>query len=337
VRGAAFIAIGLLLLHALAYVVRTKAPDGTAFLLQIEQRQVGLLNDNLDVAQAVVVGNSHGDDIDSSYIGYRGYQLSRAWGDLFETKSYLTYFVPRMPQLKVVFIPISYFSFSWDNGAAEKLGMRRQQFYHTQPSWQFIAGDFENFVRAKTESLFPVKTILREDNWKSIFYAFLQESDPGSENDAGVIARECDYLEADELGNVGRLRALEQIELAAEIADNHPDIHQETYTTLVELIAYLHDRDVRIIFFTPPYSREYARTYQTEAPEQIALMYRNMVALQRDFAVEYYDFAHEEQFVSDHRLFADSDHLNVCGKRLFTQMFSGIISNQALSELGATE
>ena len=69
---------------------------------------------------------------------------------------------------------------------------------------------------------------------------------------------------------------------------------------------------------TPPYYETYNDIYLKEDPGAIQQMKYNMVRLQDELSIEYYDFSTDEEFVSRYDLYKDSDHLNVCGARLFT-------------------
>jgi hypothetical protein len=136
-RGFLFLLIGFFLVHILASVAKQYAPDGTSVFFEIDRMRFENVMKNRQNVQAIVLGNSHGDNISFEALGIDGYSLARAWGDFFETQYYVNYLLPRLPNLEIVFIPISYFSFSWDNGSVTKLEDRRAQIYQTLPAWNF--------------------------------------------------------------------------------------------------------------------------------------------------------------------------------------------------------
>ena len=316
-RGSVFIIVGMLILHGLAYVARTVAPDGTSYFLRIDQQQFEDVLDHRDEVEALVVGSSHGDDIDVSTLPQQAYQLSRAWGDFFEADYYLKYLVPRLSALHTVYLPVSYFSFYWDNAAAEKLSVRRAQMYSVVPNWWFIEGDMAQFVRGRGAQIFPVQSILREDNWQGVFYA-LTNGDDELEPPVGF-EDICDYPPPDELAEIAESRALEAINIGQEIRANYSDIRTDAYRAAAEITRYLQARDIRVVFFTPPYYAEFTAEYLRNDPDALELLQTNMLRLQEEFGVEYYDFSADQAYIEDHQLFMDSDHLNSCGRRLFTK------------------
>ncbi|HET9905477.1 MAG TPA: hypothetical protein VFQ23_02515, partial [Anaerolineales bacterium] len=90
--------------------------------------------------EAITLGNSHSDAIDYSVLGMEGQSLAFAAADLFEVEKYSGYLVDFLPNLKRVFITISYYSFSRDNAVFEPFRTRRIGFYSTVPIWSPIAG-----------------------------------------------------------------------------------------------------------------------------------------------------------------------------------------------------
>jgi hypothetical protein len=318
VRSAVFLFIGLLILQGLAYVAKSEAPDGTSTFLRIDQEHVRQVLENRASVEAIVLGSSHGDDIEFSNTRYHGYSLARAWGDFFETQYYLKYLVPKLDRLKIVFIPVGYFSFDWDNAQVDKLVIRRNQVYTIIPSWTVIPGDFKNFFIGRGSQLFPFQTILRQDNWQGVFYGLITGK---AENNVIQLRDEnCTYMDEKQLSEFSIQRAKEQIQFAKQVRLARPTIRKDTYEVIVEIIEFLQSDNIRIVFFTPPYYSAYNKYYQENDYESIAAMRDLMVKLQQEFGITYYDFSADDRFVSDYKLYKDSDHLNLCGKRLFSQI-----------------
>ncbi len=87
-----------------------------------------------------------------------------------------------------------------------------------------------------------------------------------------------------------------------------------------DIIHLLRQHNVRVVFFTPPYYEAYTRYYIEQDPNSISEFRTNIKRLQNEYGIEYYDYSIDERFAQDYRLFKDSDHLNHCGKQLFTQI-----------------
>jgi hypothetical protein len=224
---------------------------------------------------------------------------------------------------------VSYFSFDWDNAATEKLAIRREDLYNVIPSWRFIPGDFDNYLRGRGSQVFPISAIVRADNWKGVFYGMIPRT-----SDEILLEKpleECEYNEGVKLIEHAKSRSMEQIAFSKEIATKRSDIHTDTYNTVVEIIQFLQKRGIRVIFVTPPYYHAYTAAYQRVNPEAISRMQENMAILQNENGVEYYDFSTDKEFVSDHTLFKDADHLNTCGASLFSAKLNEIVSDDRVS------
>lgn len=332
VKGVVFLLGFFLIVNLLATIAQSVDPDGKTQFLTVDKERVSVLLTNANKAEAVVVGNSHGDDIILSYVNYdEGYQLSRAWGDLFEIEYYLYYFVPRLPNLKVVFIPVSYFTFSWDNASVENLTIRRKNMYSTVPSWRFVEGDMVNFINGRFNELIPISTIVREDNWKGVFYHLLDRSTDTEPIKAN--SDDCFSPQIEDLVHQGEQRAQQQVEIGNEISSKRPTVQQDAFEKASEIIEYLQGRGIRVIFFTPPYYEAYTTAYQRINPQAIPTLYETMQKLQQLYSVEYYDFSTSPDFVGNHQLFKDSDHLNFCG----AQRFSTSLEHQMIAAVSETK
>src|SRR5687768_5271785 len=93
------------------------------------QQKVAKLQARGELIEAITLGNSHSDAIDYSVLGIEGQSLAFAAADLFEVEKYAMYLADGLPNLKTVFITISYYSFSRDNAAFEPFRTRRIGFY----------------------------------------------------------------------------------------------------------------------------------------------------------------------------------------------------------------
>jgi hypothetical protein len=327
IKGTIFGLIWVILLQGLAYSAKIIAPDGTTTFLTIDQQLIDDLLENKLDAEAIVVGSSHGDDIDCDQMSYKCYQLSRAWGDFFESRYYIENLVPKLPNLQAVFIPVSYFSFFWDNASIGKLDVRRSQMYTVVPGWRFLPGDVENFTIGRLDKYLPLQTVVREDHWKSVIYALLAGEVGHNEMDA--LAQSCEFHSVEELEKAARLRAIDTIRLSDEVKANRVNIHEDAYSELVRIIEFLQNQHgIRIIFFTPPYYKTYTETYADDDPEAIQMMRSSMQQLQDEYGIEYYDFSLDAEFTGNHELFKDSDHLNLCGMALFSRKLDESVANE---------
>ena len=221
-----------ILVSAAVYV----APNGSTYFLKIDRDSVKKLLAHASDTEAIIVGNSHGEDVLVSELDVQGYQLSRAWGDFFEIAYYLESLVPRFPNPDVVIIPVPYFSFGWDNPSAPNLNVRRVDMYAAIPSFRVLPGDFQYYLIGKGNGVFPIKSILREDNWTDIFYSVLdgniQTYEPGEPIDL------CEPLEKVTLDEHSRTRASDQINRGLDISKSRPSVRVDAYRTVENIIMY---------------------------------------------------------------------------------------------------
>jgi hypothetical protein len=89
------------------------------------QQRLDNLEAKRDQIEAITLGNSHSDAVDYSVLGMEGQSLAFAAADLFEVEKYAALMADKLPNLKTVFIAISYYSFSRDNATFEPFRTRR--------------------------------------------------------------------------------------------------------------------------------------------------------------------------------------------------------------------
>lgn len=326
-HSACFVLVGIVIVHLLAYVANTFAPDGNTRFLQFDRKHVAQILRSSQKIEALAVGNSHAGALNLKALGYdTGYRFPRPDADLFEVQYYLEDLMPKLPRVEVVFIPISYFAFHEDNAASEEVTIRRSHMYATLSTWRFLEGDLVRFIDGKTRTVFPIMSIVRADNWEEVVYAMMGQQ-PEEEDFIEVAEDDCTSLDDDTMAASIANRVEKHTRITAEVGVKNPDVTSDTYKTVIEIHRYLQDRGVRAVFFTPPYFKGYTEHYQATDPETIALMRQAMVALQREYGIEYYDFSTDEDFVFDKTLFRDSDHLNGCGAKLFSEKFRQILMN----------
>ena len=67
----------------------------------------------------------------------------------------------------------------------------------------------------------------------------------------------------------------------------------------------------------------YFHTYNENVPNEIKNEVDSIVkSVSSEYGVNYYDFSHDRRFTNDITLFANSDHLNLEGKKKFTEILS---------------
>lgn len=327
-----FVVGAMLIAQALAFVVTSLQLDQiAAYQLQIKK-----LLKNKEKINLITIGNSHHMSIDFKSLDQKGYHLWREGGDFFEMKYQLETLLPRLPNNKTVLIAVSYFSFHSDKSARENTKEERIWMYAALPSLSFIEGEFKYFILGKINQFFPLHTIVRPDHWNQVFgriFIFnkslrttnIERGEDGQSLQYQYVG--CKYYELHDLIiKTKEIGVQKYFKTQHEALANHPHLTTDAYETVVQMIEYLQERNIRTVFYTPPYFETYTEFYDAET---VKLMKSYMEQLQQDYKIEYYDFSTDPEFIHNHRLFVDDDHLNLCGARQFSAKLKEILSENA--------
>jgi hypothetical protein len=302
-RAVAFL-LGLAAVVAVLY--RVGVPHYQTPKLKAEKLRLA----DAKTAKVLIFGNSHALGIEPEYGGFRGTNFGRGGQDLFELAHTARYVLPRAPQAKTVLISLSYFSFSLDNAAYWKRGAqthigRRLHTYSAFPRLDFIAGDTGPYLKGL---LYPLVT---SDHWAQIFTrAPAMEADDDEEEK--LVRRS-----AAQLGPIARRRVRSYASMMKNMNGNNPEIANDTYATLRGLIEELQARGVTVALFTAPYWKAYNKQFPKKHRQRLA---ENARELSKRTGVRHYDFSDDARFSDAPELFANADHLNVDGKRIFSKI-----------------
>ncbi len=333
-KAALFLSIGFVLAALLAYTANAVRPDSVSNDYADYQLQVRQLQEQTDEIEALSVGNSHSLAIDFETLGQRGYHLWRPSGDLFEAHYQLEALLPSLPNVHTVYISTSYSLFRWDNGADPEREFIRQEMYSILPASAPLPGDLDNFMLGKFRSVFPFDYLIRADHWKNVFRGLLVRPDGPQqadrirrETDGQTVSTrfaECTLLRDEELAEAAEIDVATYQGRMSTMAAGNTHLQRDTYRTAVELIRLLQERDIRVVFYTPPYYESYV---ELSDPAMIEEMKQIMSGLQQEYGVEYYDLSADEELISDSRLFLNSDHLNLCGARVFSTRLNELMES----------
>jgi len=317
-RAALFSVIAIILLTALYSLSNYYSPPYPSEQFKIRQ----LLKQAADI-EAIAVGNSHNYALDFEVLGFRGYHIWQGGNDVFEAKYQIEELAPKLPNVKVVFFSMSYFTFHRDNAASndrKRAGIRRK-YYAAIPSFKFIRGDLGNFILGKLSPL------VRSDHWQNVFNAILHGRKIDTVSDLNAHFRidafgkplssaRFSCMSMDSLiKHTIEIGVPEHIREQNEMLTNHANLTGDSYEAIVSIIKYLQKRNIRIIFYTPPFFELYTALFDQKT---IREMKEKMNRLVTDFSVEYYDFSRDSSFVSNNLFFRDDDHLNEDGAKLFS-------------------
>ena len=293
-----------------------------------QQDRMANLQAKRDRIEAITMGNSHSDAIDYSVLGIEGQSLAFAAADFFEIEKYAASLENKLPQLKTVFIAISYYSFSRDNATFEPFLTRRVQFYSMVPTWSPIQKDMPNFFLGKLEAPTHIMSVVRSDSWQGVWTELANDVPPadpfpydGVRTDS--VWGDCLHYTKEQLETHAREIAGRNVSSSTQMANAHPGLVQDAFDALARTIERFQSRGIRVILFTPTYYQKYNTYFREKGAGIIEDMQQTIYKLQQRYQVEYYDFSGDPEISVHPELFYNSDHLGECGRKLFTEKLLG--------------
>jgi hypothetical protein len=277
--------------------------------------------------EALVLGNSHARRIRLDVMGYNGENLSSGGLDQFEIGYQVERLLPRLTQLKIVFVSLSYHSFYFDNttsridGANPREG-RRIKLYAQMPfSVSFVDGDYKNYLKG---ILYPVVTA---DHWQAVLedpFAPLPAVEPKqavAQRPGSIAAarRSIARAKTEQTAALLKKSSRKECRFFLHVADNmelqSSDIPARALEATLVYTDLLVRRGVRVVYFTPPFFPDYKRCIRAEMKKTTR---RYMALVRKRTGAEYYDFSSDPEFVGNPALFSNSDHLNGLGGKLLS-------------------
>ena len=312
-KSVVFLGVGIIILMGLVRAANYLDPPQSALGFRIHE----LLTNHLNV-RAISVGHSHNVALDYRVLGYDAYGAWYSSSDLFEVEYELRWLVPRLKNLEIVLIPIAYFGFHHDNSCSESGKTHRMQYYEVFNRWPPIKGDIGLFLRSK------VNSVIRPDHGEALVRAVLfgrvQKTlgvDPEDGHRIQPSAFEpMSYEDLDTFTRESPSGVSAHLKMQDHADEAHPHLSEDIYACVVRIIKFLQARDIRVVFFTPPYFVTYTELYY---PETIRSMKARMQQLVDEYGVEYYNFSTDEDLIYNNLLFADDDHLNADGAVVFSK------------------
>jgi len=288
-----------------------------------QQSQIENLQARREKIEAITLGNSHSDAVDYSVLGIEGQSLAFAAADLFEVEKYAMYMVNQLPNLKTVFIAISYYSFSRDNATFEPFITRRVRYYSKIPIWSPIQGDLPNFVMGRLDAYTHIMSVVRSDSWQGVWTELANEA-PSLELDAydGITTSStwgtCSHYTEEQLENHAWDIAMKNVTSSSQMATVHQGLERDAFDALARTIELLQSKGIRVVLFTPTYYEKYTEYFTESGSTMVEDMRNKLEELQRTHQLEYYDFSNDPEIKGQPELFYNSDHLGECGHRVFS-------------------
>ena len=95
---------------------------------------------------------------------------------------------------------------------------------------------------------------------------------------------------------------------------------EEAENAINDMIVMCKEIGVTPILITPPFTKEYNSIIKEDATKFYNEFYRIIEQICENMGVEYYNYSEDKRFENKYDLFANSDHLNKEGARVFTKI-----------------
>lgn len=314
-------AVGTLAVLALGFAAAYAVSEARAPMYTEVRARDAVLGTVAPEIEAAVFGPSHSYAIRFQDLGVRGFYFGLSAADLFECRRLLQYALPRLPNLREVYLAVA--PYQNDNGDFPQRYGRRRSVYAQTGTLRPISGDWR---LALTTPLMPV---IRDDHWLGVFEGqqspvvlhngIVVGGTKGGEGDGW------DKVPTDSMEAEGRRSAKRLSEGIGQLLRADPTLCERTDEALR---AFVDDAgpDLRVILFTPPYHPSFLSQPRPCDPLRTA----RALADERPNVV-YFDYSRSE--ISEQaNLFSNPDHLNLQGRALFTAQL-----RRALAEPGVFE
>lgn len=308
-----FLAILLALFAALSHISNVVVPG-----FREERERIARMLSQADKIEAITLGNSHNLAINFRALGIYGYHLWVPGGDLFETGSFGEVCFSHLPRLHLLFIPLSYPVFHIGQESSKKYAYHRINYTAMRPlaPWRLINGDWRNYL------LSWLSPVMRLDHWREAArYGLFGVTPPRRKTfsaDGNQIVKKEPWNPVAVDTHSPKYAANRHLKRVEEALAANSDVEELTTTSLRNLIYVTHQRGIRIVFYTPPYTRGYSDRMRGQNPELLLRWARIVRDLIAEEHIDYYDFSDDPRFIDRPDYFMNEDHMSLKGARAFS-------------------
>jgi hypothetical protein len=265
-------------------------------------------------ASDLVIGNSHAKAINFSAMGLVGYNGYENGADVRQTINRYYELEKSLPSLVRVWIPIApvylFRDKTYPNWAryektaskfADKLSIANENFPHT---WSKIS-NFWSYGKRQIH-LLKSSFLKKEPNQEM---KLIVEGAPASRK----------ILKVEEVDQLAEKTALNHVK-------NSSLQNTANFKRLEQFSEYLRQKNITLIFFTPPYTSEY---YNHPLLAEFESSYKTRLTqiVQKHSNTHYFDF-HDLYQRESYIYFDDDDHLNLSGAKAFSSILQKSVSDK---------
>jgi hypothetical protein len=293
-------------LLAVSYVEHELGSVANGYSLKRERVEQRILDINI-----LITGSSHSFyAIKPRALNQNAFSLAYISQDLFYDTRLLLKYAPKAPNLRLVIIPISYFSM--ESKLNDTIESWRCPFYH-----KFFGLPVAEPLDVKNYSLIA---LYGASETQSLIFARFKSQNAELVDDDG--------------GPPEGLRKRENSDLSSEVtlARHHssmrPGLIQENVHYLNEAVEMLKSRGVRVIFITTPVYKSYY-SHLNPVAYTYARMRDAVRLMSEQNGAQYHNYMEDSRF--GELDFFDCDHLNALGMAKFTEILKNEIVDPSIA------
>ena len=285
-----FLAVSVTLLALNFFYVRT-----TYFSQKDDLSKFSDVPENLEI---VNLGSSHGQcAFDYSELPLKGFNFSLSSQDFFYDLSILSQYQENLVPQAVVLIPVSLFSFGVEreepDSTFQEINPRYYRFLRNDLIYEF---SFKKALRYRVLPILSANGNLIRIVWDS--------------SKSNRLAESRNLIASTEWEKVGKERAEFHISIFDETN------FKENQNLLKQIVGFCREAGFHPILITTPLSK----WYLDPIPTEIWGRFHDLVeSVSGELDVPYLDYSQDPDFYEEMDLFLDTDHLNLTGRKLFTQ------------------
>lgn len=270
----------------------------------------------LDEIEVLIAGPSYANTIDPQYLSYKGFNLFNDAEDIYYHTKLIEKYLERMPKLKLIILPISYYSLEYrlDQSPAGW----RVAFYRSvwgippQSELSYFNPVLYSYTAAYgwREVLTLIERGFVSTDQRKVFSNGWREIGPKT------IAENAEW---ERMG--WQLVELNESMMSAERITGNMRL-------LSSLIETCQSQGIQVLLITTPLHHFY---YDHLKPDKLARMQENIQRLVNQYHVPYLNFMKDERFQAAD--FYNPDHVSTAGAEKFSRIIAGIIQD-LFSSLG---
>ena len=255
--------------------------------------------------EVLVLGSSHGYyDVLPGLLGRPAFNLADVSQSLFYDHALLTKYLGRLPALKLVILPVSYFSLGYqlDDGVERWRSYYYFKFYgllHRDWRQDWNVRNFSDYFLCD-EQLGGIK---------NVFWGTIKDVSTDYDPLGGWTNR---------VANPAGEKQLSLSESAQVALERHHNLMksqhvQENVAVLEDIIHELKIRGIKLVLVTTPVTRYYSDGMDARQYQQMQDILKR---LSSDYGVSYFNYGFDSRFSDED--YYDSDHLNLRGAKKFS-------------------